>query len=106
MNNIPRLYQTKLGQMVFQIKYFLLVFQKISKPLDWHKIQFPQCLLIHPMVLVLSVDTVVAMTTVVYGGDDELEQSTGEQHTFPDPTGPTTASNLLDYIVSCNAMTV
>ena len=42
--------------------------------LDWHKIQFPQCLLIHPMVLVLSVDTVVGMTTVViYGGDDELE---------------------------------
>ena len=42
--------------------------------LDWHKIQFPQCLLIHPMVVVLSVDTVVVMTTVVmYGGDDELE---------------------------------
>ena len=43
-------------------------------PLDWHKIQFPQYLLIHPMVVVLSVDTVVVMTTVVmYGGDDELE---------------------------------
>ena len=42
--------------------------------LDWHKIKFPQCLLIHPMVVVLSVDTVVVMTTVVmYGGDDELE---------------------------------
>ena len=42
--------------------------------LDWHKIQFPQCPLIHPMVVVLSVDTVVVMTTVVmYGGDDELE---------------------------------
>ena len=74
MNNIPRLYQTKLGQMASQIKYFLLVFLKISMALDWHKIQFPQCLLIHPMVVVLSVDTVVVMTTVVmYGGDDELE---------------------------------
>ena len=42
--------------------------------LDWHKIQSPQCLPIHPMVVVLSVDTVVVMTTVVmYGGDDELE---------------------------------
>ena len=42
--------------------------------LYWHKIQFPQFLLIHPMVVVLSVDTVVVMTTVVmYGGDDELE---------------------------------
>ena len=42
--------------------------------LDWHKKQSPQCLLIHPMVVVLSVDTVVVMTTVVmYGGDDELE---------------------------------
>ena len=42
--------------------------------LDWHKIQSLQCLLIHPMVVVLSVDTVVVMTTVVmYGGDDELE---------------------------------
>ena len=59
------------------------------------------------MVLVLSVDTVVAMTTVVmYGGDDELEQSTSEQHTFPDPTGPTTASNLLDYIISCYTLSV
>ena len=74
MNNTPQLYQTKLGQMVFQIKYFLLVFLKISMALDWHKIQFPQSLLIHPMVVVLSVDTVVVMTTVVmYGGDDELE---------------------------------
>ena len=42
--------------------------------LDWHKIQSPQCLLIHPMVVVLSADIVVVMTTVVmYGGDDELE---------------------------------
>ena len=42
--------------------------------LDWHKIQFPQCLLIHPMVVVLSVDTAIVMTAVVmYGGDDELE---------------------------------
>ena len=74
MNNIPQLYQTKHGQMVVQIKYFLSVFQKISMALDWHKIQSPQCLLIHPMVVVLSVDTVVVMTTVVmYGGDDELE---------------------------------
>ena len=42
--------------------------------LDWHKIQFPQYLLIHPMVVVLLVDTAVVMTTVVmYGGDDQLE---------------------------------
>ena len=74
MNNIPQLCQTKLDQMVVQIKYYLLVFQRISTALDWHKRQFPQCLLIHPMVVVLSVDTVVVMTTVVmYGGDDELE---------------------------------
>ena len=74
MNTTPQLYQSKLDQMVDQIKYFLLAFQKISMALDWHKIQFPQCLLIHPMVVVLSVDTVVVMTTVVmYGGDDELE---------------------------------
>ena len=50
------------------------MFQKISMALDWHKIHFPQCLLIHSMVVVLSVDTAVVMTTVVmYGGDDELE---------------------------------
>ena len=60
--------------MAVQIKYFVLVFQKISMALDWHKIHFPQYLLIHPMVVVLSVDTAVVMTTVVmYGGVDKLE---------------------------------
>ena len=67
---------------------------------DLHKIHYPQCLLIHPMLLVLSVDTAVLMTIVVVKYDgDQLEQSTSRQHTFPDPTGPTTASNLFDYII-------
>ena len=59
------------------------------------------------MVVVLSVDTVVVMTTVVmYGGDDVRVVNYSEQHTFPDPTGPTTASNLLDYIMSFYILTV
>ena len=47
--------------------------QKISKGLDWHKIQYPQCLLIHTMVVILSVDTVVVRTIVVVHGEHEME---------------------------------
>ena len=36
---------------------------------DWHKIQFPQYLLIHPIVVVLSTDTAVVRTIGEY---DEL----------------------------------
>ena len=31
---------------------------------DWHKIQFPQCLLIHPMAVVHLVDTVAVKTVI------------------------------------------
>ena len=41
---------------------------------DWHKIQFPQYLLIHPMAVVLPVDTVAVRTIAVVQCDGELEQ--------------------------------
>ena len=42
---------------------------------DWHKIQFPQYLLIHPMAAVPSVDTAVVRTTVIVYCGGELKQS-------------------------------
>ena len=41
---------------------------------DWHKIQFPQYLLIHPMAAVPSVDTVVVRTRVIKYCGGELNK--------------------------------
>ena len=72
--NTPLLCHTKPYHNLVQIKYFLLLFQKISMDLDLHKIHYPQCLLTHPMLLVLSVDTAVLMTIVAVKYDgDQLE---------------------------------
>ena len=48
---------------------------------DWHKIQFPQYLLIHPMAAVLSVDTAVSRTMVAVV-DDHLEFTVVKQLTY------------------------
>ena len=73
-SNTPLPYHTKPRHNLVQIKYFLLMFQKISMDPDLHKIHYPQCLLTHPMLLVLSVDTAVLMTIVVVKYDgDQLE---------------------------------
>ena len=73
-NNTPLLCHTKPHHNLVQIKYCLSLFQKISMDPDLHKIHYPQCLLTHPILLVLSVDTAVLMTIVVVKYDgDQLE---------------------------------